>query len=433
MSGSNAMTDPRSRSSLRGAGRGKCGFGAPGGEGPSDPADQPRGVGQSNRAGQPRPAPWDEDARAPRLPFAMPMARGAPRALPVAQTISASDPGQVSNPAASVSFEAALPRAVPPPPLSAAPPAGEVSSHSSGPAGEQVPSRDRGQDHEGGQVAARLAVLRRLIGPHDPGAGVLAQMDDAYDGVHGGAAATCWRLGDDRVDHLLGSVGLAVDGLHEVKPALSDAGGCHAGERAAALAFALRLVQRRMMAAAAEHGAGPAPVLLWCQPRHAAGEMGQLHAPGLQSVGIDPARVIVVETSRREETLWAMEEGLASGTLALVGGIVDDIALTPARRLALRAERHRTPCLVLTSPHAAATAATASRWRIARHRGGSHPFDPRAPGALRLAVALERCRQRPLLAAHAFTLEWSDEAYRFHMASGLADRADGAYGRQRTA
>ncbi len=312
--------------------------------------------------------------------------------------------------------EAALPRAVPKPPLPVAPPAGEA-----------LTSWDVDESAPGGS-AERLAALHAAIaaGHVNLGASVPAQRDNALWSSRDGAAY--WSLGAADVDTVLGPAGLAVGGVHEIKPMVSVAGGCHAGDWTAALAFLLRLARRRLMALAApECGTAAAPMLLWCQPRHVAGEMGQLHAPGLSWVGIDPAQVILVETSRREDTLWAMEEGLVSGAVALVAGIVDDVALTPARRLALRTEHSRTPCLLLTSPRAPPTAATATRWRIARHRGALHPFDSRAPGALRLGVMLERCRQRPLLAdAAALTLEWSDEAHRFHMASGVADRADGA-------
>lgn len=315
--------------------------------------------------------------------------------------------------------EASSPRAMPRPPLPDAPPAGEASSD-----GFEVCDAANAR---GGPLPARLAALRRIAGlAGTPGCTVRVSSDAERDRL-----VPHWTSGADDVDRALGPGGLAVDSLHEVKPALAEMGGCHAGDWAAALAFGLRLALRRMLHAA-QMGEGSA--LLWCQPRHAASELGRLHAPGLKHLGIDPARVIVVETARREETLWAMEEGLASGALALVAGIVDDVGLTPARRLSLRAERYRTPCLLLTSPHAATTAATATRWRIARHPGARHPFDPRAPGALRLAVALERCRQHPPLpAAVSFSLEWSDEAFRFDMASGLADRADGPRERRRFA
>lgn len=238
----------------------------------------------------------------------------------------------------------------------------------------------------------------------------------------------CWTLGAAPVDDYLGPAGLADDGVHEIKPlpgmqALSRDGG-HTADCGAALAFMLLLARRRL---AAIESAGRPAALLWCAPRHAGRELGELYAPGLAGLGIDPGQVILVETGRREETLWAIEEGLASGALGLVAGVVDDLALTPARRLALRASWHRTPCLLLTSPRSPAAAATASRWSVSRARSAPHAFDPRVPGAARLAVTLERCRSHPLAAERqSFTLEWSNETHRFYMACGLADRAAAA-------
>lgn len=314
--------------------------------------------------------------------------------------------------------QASPPHALPRPPLSDAPPAGEAPIDCSTACDVAAVARE--------PLEERLSALRRLADGGTLSCAARPPPDEDQD-----ISEPRWTLGAGAVDHLLGARGLAVDGLHEVKPALTSAGGCHAGDWAAALAFGLRLVLRRLSHV---EQTGDGPALLWCQPRSAMSELGRFYAPGLKHLGIDPKRVIVVETARREDALWAMEEGLASGAVALVAGIVDDVGLTPARRLSLRAERHRTPCLLLTSPHAPATAATATRWQIARHRGARHPFDPRAPGALRLAVALERCRQNPLLSAAAsFTLEWSDEAFCFDMASGLADRADGSRGRGRFA
>lgn len=248
-----------------------------------------------------------------------------------------------------------------------------------------------------------------------PARGVLAREADP----------TCWNLGAAPVDCYLGPDGLADDGVHEIKPmpgmhAQSRHGG-HATDWSAALAFLLLLARRRL---AATERAGRRAAFLWCAPRHVGRELGELYAPGLACLGIDPEQVMLVETRRRDETLWAIEEGLAAGALSLVAGVVDDLALTPARRLALRASRHRTPCLLLTSPRSPAAAATASRWSVSRAKSAPHPFDPRAPGAVRLAVTLERCRSHPLVAERqSFTLEWSDETHRFHMARGLADRA----------
>ena len=233
-----------------------------------------------------------------------------------------------------------------------------------------------------------------------------------------------WGLGAPEVDRMLGQEGLAVGGVHEIKPVLT-AGGLHAADRAAALLFALLLARRRLDGLARLPAAAGPSSILWCARQSDLKEFGRLHMPGLAALGIASEGFVFVETSSREDTLWAIEQGMMSGALAMVVGLVDDVGLTPARRLSLVAERTATPCLLLTPPRSMPVASVATRWRLGRARAGPHPFDPRAPGAARLAITLERCLSRPLAAAApAFTLEWSDETHRFHMAAGVADRAD---------
>lgn len=245
-----------------------------------------------------------------------------------------------------------------------------------------------------------------------------------------------WTLGAPQVDDLLACAGLESGGVHEIKvagatPGAAGAAGARAGphrggvraaDRAAAVLFALGLVRRRLGVAAARRTEGEPPAVLWCEPRREAGEIGRLYAPGLAGLGIAPGRLIVVTPRRPEEVLWAAEEGLRSGALGLVVAMLDEVALTPSRRLALAAERRRTPCLLLTGPGTAA-AATATRWRIARAPAAAHVFDAQAPGAPRVAAVLERCRARPLAAERSFVLEWSDASYRFDLVAGLADGA----------
>ena len=263
------------------------------------------------------------------------------------------------------------------------------------------------------------------------------------------AGAPAWRLGAPEVDALLSSAGLEAGGVHEIKVAAAQDGdergargragrhggparprgpGVRAEDRAAAAFFALTLARRRL-GAAGSGGIGP-PAILWCEPRREAAEIGRLYAPGVARLGIPPERLIMVATPRPEETLWAAEEGLRSGVLALVVAVLDGGALTPARRLALAAERWRTPCLLLAGPHAPA-AATATRWRVARAPSAAHAFAPRAPGASRISVTLERCRAKPLAAERPFVLEWSDASYRFDMVSGVGDRAHAGGGAPR--
>ena len=185
-----------------------------------------------------------------------------------------------------------------------------------------------------------------------------------------------------------------------------------------------------------EKSAGRKTDILWCTTASGTAELGALHGPGLAALGLDPARLIVVEAARQQEALWAVEQGLKSGCLALAAAQIDEIGLTPARRLALAAAGSNTPCLLLTHPRGAATAATATRWRVGPASSSPHRFDCSAAGAVRFTVALERCRGRPLATrAESVLLEWCDEAYCFSMASAVVDRTDeaGGFGRQRLA
>jgi len=268
-------------------------------------------------------------------------------------------------------------------------------------------------------LRARIEALER----HASSPALRALMPDAE---HIPAASPPWTLGAPEIDaHLSG----ALDGasLHEVKPqgCIADtAAGASAGDWAAALGFALRLAVRRVAALRAHAGThAPAPVL-WCWPSAFARELGLPCGQGLAALGFDPSACLFVETKRASEALWAMEEGLKSASLALVIGVLKEVALTPARRLGLAAAGNLTPCLIVTDPRAPAAGSTATRWRIGARRSAPHPFDAAAPGARRYAVALERCRHGALLPqALSLPLEWSDETYRFRMAPALADRA----------
>lgn len=252
------------------------------------------------------------------------------------------------------------------------------------------------------------------------------------------AGAECWTLGEPGIDELIGDRGLEAGAVHEIKPAHQACGHAPAASWAASCVgsyrFALALAVRRLMTG---HGSRrEAPVLLCIGSTHAA-ELGQPYGPGLAGVGLDPARLVVVEPARPSDALWAIEEALKSEGLALVLGHVDTIDLTPARRLALSAARTATPCLVVTHPRSPAVAATATRWRIGPAPSAPHALDPQAPGATRFEVALERCRGSPAAARSVPSiLEWCDAAYRFRMASGVADTASGtrpAAGRPRAA
>ena len=248
---------------------------------------------------------------------------------------------------------------------------------------------------------------------------------DGYAGpeAEGRALGPVWQLGAGEIDALLGPDGLEIGGVHEIKPAFREPGVSSAAAWAAAFAFSLALGVRR---SAMDRGRAGSPILC-CRPVALANELGGLYGSGLRTLGLAPDRLVIVETANTADTLWAMEEGLRSESLALVIGLHHAVPLTPARRLALVAAAHHSPCLLLTHPRTESTAATATRWRVGPAPSGPHPFDPHAPGALRFTIDLERCRAQPLSAATAsFSLEWCDEALCFRLAPGMADRADAA-------
>lgn len=228
------------------------------------------------------------------------------------------------------------------------------------------------------------------------------------------ARPLAWQLGDASLDSQLPAHGLAPAALHEVKPTT-------ALDWPAALAFSLQLASRRL--AALPQRADAIPLVLWCTGTAFTAEHGRLHAPGLAAFGLDCRSILVVETARETDRLWAIEEGLRSSAPALVIGTLRGVGLTPARRLALATATSGVPCLILTEPRSQAAAATETRWRISRARSAPHPFDASAPGASRLRIDLERCRgSPPPSASQSPVVEWCDVTHRFRLVSGLADR-----------
>ncbi len=235
-----------------------------------------------------------------------------------------------------------------------------------------------------------------------------------------------WQFGcaleDSAADALLPE-GLETDSLHEVKAAV-PVSGTIAGAWMASLGFALRLAVRRVEQVSEDSADLGAPWILWCWPRVLAGELGRPSAAGLMHLGLDPSRILFVETARADEALVALEDGLKSQSLALAIGVFNAIDLTPARRLSLAAGEGRTPCLAITHPSSQPAGAPATRWRIGWAPSAAHPFDAKASGNARFRLQLERARARPQsVNLSPLLLEWSDETHRFGMVAGLAGRA----------
>jgi protein ImuA len=147
-------------------------------------------------------------------------------------------------------------------------------------------------------------------------------------------------------------------------------------------------------------------------------ERGGLSVRGLFGVGTLPERLILVRAEREAEALWALEEALKSGAVA--GGIatVEQPSFVATRRLDFAAREGRASAVLLRAQAAGDLSAARLRWRVLALPSAPHPFDPRAPGALRLKAELARRRDGPL---GAWELEQDHETHRLGLAAGLAD------------
>jgi protein ImuA len=246
-------------------------------------------------------------------------------------------------------------------------------------------------------------------------------------------------LGAPEIDRILGG-GLAV-GLHELRPeSYFDA--------PAAVAALAGLLAR---AAAAR----PGPVL-WVRSRGgaiAAHDFGAPDPAGLAALGLDPARVALVDAKDAAGLLWAMEEGASSKGVAAVAGEIGaspTMSRVAARRLQLAAKAAGGFVFALRGPHGHAPSPAVSRWSVAARPGADAPWRgaDATPGLgrARLALTLERLSGADFsehaadgetsqgegsLLPRTFIVEWTDAADGFRLAAPVADRPARAEGRGR--
>ena len=150
---------------------------------------------------------------------------------------------------------------------------------------------------------------------------------------------------------------------------------------------------------------------------------GRLHGHGLNALGLDPARLILVETAHRKETLWAIEEAVRSAAPAAVAGVIDTLDLKLSQRLHLAATDAGLPVFLLRPAPTLESSAAATRWRIGTAKAARDRFG--LVTRPRWHLQLERCRNgRP----GEWVVEYDHVAHRFSLAAALADfsRARGA-------
>jgi protein ImuA len=247
--------------------------------------------------------------------------------------------------------------------------------------------------------------------------------------LHHGWSEKPLSFGLDALDSHLPKGGLACGALHEIVPATQAA-------LSAAFGFLVALLARRSspsLAAFAKSGAGDIvhsfslpprvrkPILFivpaygWSRCGHLP---GRIFGRGLNSLGLDPSRAILVETAHRKETLWALVEALRSGTPRAVAGTIDRLDLKTSQKLHLAATDAGLPLLLLRPSQTLESSAAATRWRVgtapaARDRFGlyAHP---------RWRLQLERCRNgRP----GEWVVEYDHVTHRFSLVAALADHS----------
>ena len=153
-------------------------------------------------------------------------------------------------------------------------------------------------------------------------------------------------------------------------------------------------------------------------PAYGLRDYGRPHGHGLRALGLDPNRLILVETAHRKETLWAMEEALRSRAPAAVAGVIDKLDLKTSQRLHLAATDCGLPLFLLRPAADLESSAAATRWRVGTAPAARDRFGLIVRSRWRLT--LERCRNGR---AGEWMVEYDHVAHRFSLATALADPA----------
>jgi protein ImuA len=156
--------------------------------------------------------------------------------------------------------------------------------------------------------------------------------------------------------------------------------------------------------------------IVFVMPAHALRQCGRLFGHGLNSLGLNPRRAILVETAHWQDSLWALLEALRSAAPQAVAGMIDRLDLKTSQKLHLAAAEAALPLLLLRPSQTLESSAAATRWRIDAAAGARDRFGSYARA--RWQVQLERCRNgRP----GEWVVEYDHVAHRFSLVAALAD------------
>lgn len=237
------------------------------------------------------------------------------------------------------------------------------------------------------EIEGRFAGADRLV--LDPAAGLPAA--PAATGLRSRPRQGRLKLGVRHLDALMGG-GLPLATLHEIRAAQSRDGGAAAGF---IMALATRLA-----------AAGGASSLLWISEADARHEAGELYAPGLAALGLDPAIIVEIATRTQSDALWAFEAALACPGVGLAVCELRQASLdlSTTRRCALRARNAGVTGLLLRLNTEAETSAAELRFRLSSAPATTIGRFDAGIGRMAWNLTLEKSRIGP---TGAFMVEWN--------------------------
>lgn len=205
----------------------------------------------------------------------------------------------------------------------------------------------------------------------------------------------CFHFGVERVDAAMGE-GLARGSVHEIFLA-------HPKDVTSAFGFTLALALR----------AAATKSILICQQDFLDTEAGDINAAGLNEMGVDPLRVILVRARDAEGILRAGEQAARCAALGAVvivpWGEAKILNFTASRRLSLAAAKSSVPIFMLRAGAKPSQSAASTRWSI--RSAPSRALEANAPGFP--AFDLTLLRHRGGVAGHVWRVEWDRERQSF--------------------
>jgi protein ImuA len=231
--------------------------------------------------------------------------------------------------------------------------------------------------------------------------------------MEGSRAVKSFPFGLAAIDRCLPQGGLAYGGLHEFAPEQSAT--------PAAYGFVVALLARLFWRSPAKQDGWEQlnrRPLIFVLPTYGLRDYGRPYGHGVSALGLDPGRLILVETAHRKDALWSMEESLRSRAPAAVAGVIDKLDLKTSQRLQLAATDAGLPLLLLRPAEPLESSAAATRWRVGTLPAARDCFGLITHARWRLTLA--RCRNGR---TGEWMVEYDHVAHRFSLATALADPA----------